>query len=69
MLYIVRIGGIGNNNIIFCSPCHDCYSRIKNLGIQKIVSINEQGEIIHSKVNELNVTHISLGNRLLGKTV
>ena len=34
----------------------------------KIVYMDKDGNLTHSKVNDLNITHISLGNRILGKT-
>jgi tRNA(Arg) A34 adenosine deaminase TadA len=52
----------------FCSPCSACYEQIKKLGIRKIVYVDKDGNLTHSKVNDLNITHISLGNRILGKT-
>ncbi len=66
MLYIVRIGGKDKTDMTFCSPCSACYERIKKLGIQKIVYVDRNGILTHAKVNALNITHISLGNRMLG---
>jgi deoxycytidylate deaminase len=68
VLYIVRIGGRNKTEMTFCSPCSACYEQIKKLGIRKIVYVDKDGNLTHSKVNDLNITHISLGNRILGKT-
>ena len=38
---------------------------MKRLGIKKIVYIDQDGDIVHTKVADLNVTHVSLGNRIL----
>jgi len=40
---------------------------MKKLGIQKIVHVDEDGNLIHSKLAELDITHVSLGNRILSK--
>ena len=67
MIYIVRVGGVGNSNICFCSPCHDCFNKFKTLGIKKIVYVNKDGNLECGKVSEMKSNHVSLGNRILGK--
>ena len=69
MLYIVRLSGNNSNILNFCSPCHDCSCKLKQCGINKIVYINESGELEHGKLSCMEITHVSLGNRVLGKTV
>tara|TARA_X000000950_G_scaffold230764_1_gene279094 strand:- start:468 stop:686 length:219 start_codon:yes stop_codon:yes gene_type:complete len=67
VIYIVRVGGVGNSNICFCSPCHDCFNKFKALGIKKIVYVNKDGNLECGKVSEMKINHVSLGNRILGK--
>ena len=51
MIYIVRVGGVGNSNICFCSPCHDCFNKFKTLGIKKIVYVNKDGNLEYIDLN------------------
>ena len=69
MLYIVRIGGKDQSCMRLCSPCHECFNCIKKVGIKKIVYVNEHGELQKDKICNMTVSHVSLGNRVLGKTI
>ena len=65
MLYIVRVGKTNESGMTLCTPCCACFRQMKRLGIKKIVYIDEEGDIVHTKVADLNVSHVSLGNRIL----
>ena len=65
MLYIVRVGKTNESGMTLCTPCCACFKQMKRLGIKKIVYIDQHGDIVHTKVDDLNVTHVSLGNRIL----
>ena len=67
MLYIVRVGKKDESGVIFCTPCSACFNQMKRLGIKKLVYIDQDGNLTHTKIADLNVTHISLGNRILGE--
>ena len=67
MLYIVRVGKTNESGMTLCTPCCACFKQMKRLGIRKIVYIDEDGDIVHTKVADLSVTHVSLGNRILNK--
>lgn len=68
MLYVVRLGGADRTDLAFCSPCSACHAQIKKFGVRKIVHVNRDGELTHSRVRDLDGTHVSLGNQVLGKT-
>ncbi|MHA2082798.1 MAG: hypothetical protein ACXABD_03480 [Candidatus Thorarchaeota archaeon] len=38
---------------------------MKRLGIRKLVYIDQEGNLMHTKIADLDVTHVSLGNRIL----
>jgi hypothetical protein len=40
---------------------------IRQVGIRKVVTVNEQGEIQAERTKNMVATHISLGNTILGK--
>ena len=40
---------------------------MKRLGIKKLVYTDQAGNLLHTKTADLNITHVSLGNRILDK--
>ena len=66
VLYIARLGG-GAGPSLHCTPCHHCLACIKDVGIEKIVFVDENGEVQAARTKWLEASHVSLGNRLLGK--
>ena len=64
---MARVSGDGQT-LVHCTPCRHCFECIKGLGIRKIVFINEDGEIEAQRTKNMQATHVSLGNIILGKT-
>ena len=62
-IFVIRIGKDDNNNIILrnAKPCKHCTETIKKCGFKKIYYSNDNGEIIKSKVCDLETEYISKG--------
>jgi hypothetical protein len=41
---------------------------IREVGIRKVVSVNERGEVQAERTKNMVATHVSLGNTILGKS-
>ena len=64
-LYVVRCDK--NNNLQDSAPCCNCLNTIINLKIKKIVFSSSNNEIISINPSDLNLNHVSSGERLLRK--
>ena len=59
--------GAADGPSLHCTPCRHCFQLIREVGIEKVVSVDESGEIRAERTKNMEATHVSLGNQILGK--
>lgn len=60
-MYVVRIGPNGMKD---SAPCVDCSTKMKELGIKKIIYSNSDGELTACKMSDYHTTKKTTGRRM-----
>ncbi len=51
----------------FCSPCIDCNKKIKEMGIKKIIYVDDNKDLIKTKSSDYVATQLTSGRRFINK--
>lgn len=60
-MVVIRVNNSGN--LMNSKPCNSCLYYLKLFGIKSIYYSDEHGEIVKEKINDIEVSHNSIGHR------